>query len=133
MEAKFADLPDLLWEKIEPLLPPERPKPRGGRPRVADRVVMAGIVYRLKTGCQWKALPDEFGSGSTCHLRLHQWCQAGVFEKIFAELLRFYDSRRGIKWQWSSLDSAMVKSPKGGTSRVPTRQTVQNKGSNATS
>jgi transposase len=133
MEAKFADLPDLLWEKIEPLLPPERPKPRGGRPRVADRVVMAGIVYRLKTGCQWKALPDEFGSGSTCHLRLHQWCQAGVFEKIFAELLRFYDSRRGIKWQWSSLDSAMVKSPKGGTSRVPTRRTVQNKGSNATS
>lgn len=133
MEAKFADIPDALWKKIEPLLPPERPKLLGGRPRVPDRVVMAGIVYRLKTGCQWKALPDKFGSGSTCHLRLHQWCEAGVFEEVFAELLRFYDHRRGIKWQWSSLDSAMVKAPKGGTSRVPTRRTAQNKVSNATS
>jgi len=133
MEAKFADVPDALWKKIQPLLPPEQPKPRGGRPRVADRVVMAGIVYRLRTGCQWKALPNEFGSGSTCHLRFHQWCEAGVFEKIFAELLRFYDRKRGIKWQWSSLDSAIVKAPKGGTSRVPTRRIVRRKASNATS
>ena len=133
MEAKFADIPDPLWKRIEPLLPRERPKPRGGRPRVADRTVMAGIVYRLKTGCQWKALPNEFGSGSTCHLRLHQWCEAGVFEKIFAELLQFYDDRRGIKWQWSSLDSAMVKAPKGGTSRVPTRRIVRKAASSATS
>lgn len=50
-----------------PWLPPEPPKPKGGRPRVPDRTILAGILYRLRTGCQWQALPPEFGSGSTCH------------------------------------------------------------------
>ncbi len=72
MQARFASLPDALWKRIEPLLPKRGPRPRGGRPRVADRVVMAGIVYRLRTGCQWKALPREFSSGSTCHSRFER-------------------------------------------------------------
>jgi len=68
-------------------------------------LLLAGIVYRLKTGCQWKALPSQFGSGSTCHLRFQQWCDAGVFERVHAELLRYYDKRRGIQWNWGSLDT----------------------------
>lgn len=119
MENKFRDVPDDLWARIEPLIPEVPRHPRGGRPRVADRTVFAGIVYRLKTGCQWKALPREFGSGSTCHLRFQQWCNAGVFTQIFAALLQFYDERRGIQWKWSSMDSAMAKAPKGGTTPVP--------------
>lgn len=39
---------------------------------------MAGILYRLKTGCRWKALPNDFGSGSTCHLRFQEWVELGV-------------------------------------------------------
>ena len=123
VEAKFADVPDALWRQIEPLIPPERAKPRGGRPPIAARVVMAGILYRLKTGCQWKALPSDFGSGSTCHLRFQKWVQLGVFAAIHRELLSYYDGRRGIAWKWSSLDSASVKAPKGGTSRGRTRRT----------
>jgi transposase len=84
----------------------------------------SNILYRLKTGCQWKALPNEFGSGSTCHLRFHQWCEAGVFQQLHAELLRYYDKKRGIQWQWAALDTAMVKAPKGGTSRAATRPTA---------
>jgi len=86
--------------------------------RVPDRVAMAGILYRVRTGCQWKALPPEFGSGSTCHLRMMQWVRAGVFVKMHAELLRHYDKRRGIKWDFASLDSAMAKAPKGGALRA---------------
>ena len=123
VEAKFADVPEALWLRIEPLIPVERAKPRGGRPPVAARVVMAGILYRLKTGCQWKALPNEFGSGSTCHLRFQQWVKLGVFAEIHRELLSYYDGRRGIAWKWSSLDSASVKAPKVGTSRGRTRRT----------
>jgi putative transposase len=125
VEAKFADVPDALWRRIEPLIPPERDKPRGGRPPVASRIVMAGILYRLKTGCQWKALPNDFGSGSTCHLRFQRWVQLGVFASIHRELLKYYDDRRGISWKWSSLDSASVKAPKGGTSRARTRRTAR--------
>lgn len=114
MDPKFADIPDALWNQIEPLLPVAAPSPKGGRPRIPDRLVLAGIVYRLRTGCQWKALPREFGSGSTCHLRLQQWREAGVFEKIFEVLLSHYQKRKGIQWQWASLDSVLVKAPKGG-------------------
>ena len=121
MDPKFRTVPEPLWRAVEPLLPPERPKPKGGRPRVPDRAVLAGIVYRLRTGCQWKALPSEFGSGSTCHLRLQQWAEAGVFTDAFIEMLRRYDRKRGINWQWTALDGFIVKAPKGGTSpdRIP--------------
>jgi hypothetical protein len=40
-------VPDQLWNAIQPLLPPEPPKPRGGRPRVPDRAVLGGIVFML--------------------------------------------------------------------------------------
>ncbi len=128
MDKDFFDVPEGLWKRIEPLVPRERPKPRGGRPRVPDRVAMAGILYRVRTGCQWKALPPEFGSGSTCHLRMMQWVRAGVFVKMHAELLRHYDKRRGIKWDFASLDSAMAKAPKGGAPRGRTRRIARNSG-----
>lgn len=115
MEAKFADLPDELWLLVGPLLEVSPMHRRGGRPRIPARRILAGIVYRLRTGCQWKALPREFAAGSTCHDRFREWCAAGVFQRVFGALLRFYDQRRGVKWAWASLDSAMVKAPKGGT------------------
>jgi transposase len=125
MDIKYRRVPDELWRVVAPLLPPERPKPKGGRPRVPDRVVLAGILYRLRTGCQWKALPSEFGSGSTCHLRMQQWARAGLFTEAFTAMLRHYDRRRGIVWQWTALDSATVKAPKGGTSPGRARQTAR--------
>ena len=59
---------DELWEAIEPLLPPEPPKPKGARPRVPDRAALTGIVFVLKSGIPWEMLPQEMGcgSGSTC-------------------------------------------------------------------
>jgi transposase len=91
-------------------------------------VVLAAIIYRMRTGCQWKALPPQFSSGSTCHLRFQEWVKAGVFEKIFAQMVRFYDHRRGIQWKWTSLDSATVKAPKGGTSLVRVQRTARKAG-----
>jgi transposase len=133
MEAAFADVPDDLWKRVSSLMPPPQARPLGGRPRVADRVVLAGIVYRLKTGCQWKALPRQFSSGSTCHLRFQQWRRAGVFHAIYLELLRYYDKRKGVQLTWTSLDSAIVKAPKGGGTRAETPRIAANSGSNATS
>lgn len=133
MDPKFRTVPEPLWRAVAPLLPPERAKPKGGRPRVPDRAVLAGIVYRLRTGCQWKALPSEFGSGSTCHRRLQQWARAGVFTDAFAEMLRRYDRQRGIRWQWTALDGFIVKAPKGGITRARTRPTGRRAGRSVTS
>ena len=132
MEAKFRDIPDALWEQIAPLIPVRRKKTLRGRPPVPDREVMAVIVYRLRTGCQWKALPRDCGSGSTCHARFQEWCAADVFTQIFTKLHKFYDRRRGIQWKWSSLDSAMVKAPIGGTSRARTPRIARREASSAT-
>ncbi len=86
-----------------------------------DRVAMMGILYRPKTGCQWDAIPAEFGSRSTCYRRFVEWTKAGVFKMMHVEMLLYYDEHRGIACQWASLDSASLKAPKGGPSRVPIR------------
>ena len=59
---------DQLWDKIDDLLPCEKPKNTVGRPTIPFRKILDGVLYVLRTkGCQWKMLPNEFGSGSTCH------------------------------------------------------------------
>jgi ATP sulfurylase len=80
-----------------------------------DRVVLAAIVYRLRTGCQWNAL-DETGicSSSTAHRRFQQWAEQGVFLELWRRGLVAYDKHVGIDWEWCSMDGAMGKSPLGG-------------------
>jgi transposase len=65
---------DELWEIIEPLLPEEPPKLKGGRPRVNDRAALTGIIFVLKSGIPWEMLPQEMdcGSGVTCWRRLEE-------------------------------------------------------------
>src|SRR5687767_117132 len=78
-----------LWERVEPLLPLERAKPKGGRPRISNRQVLTGILFVLRTGCPWEYFPQElgYGSGMTCWRRLRDWQQAGVFERLHQLLL----------------------------------------------
>ena len=71
-------IPDDLWAEVQPLLPPEKPLGTPGRPVVPFRQVLDGILYVLRTGCHWKAVPPKYGSGSTCHRRFQQWVEFGV-------------------------------------------------------
>lgn len=111
-----------LWAKLKVLLPREKPRGTRGRPVVPYRTVINGILYRLRTGCQWKMIPAEYGSGSTCHRRFQEWEEAGIFEQLWRVLLRCYDRQRGIGWNWQVLDSAIVPAPLGGekTGKNPT-------------
>ncbi len=105
---------DAFWRQIEPLLPKYAASPRGGRPRADLRQVMNGIFYVLRTGCQWKALPREYGSGSTAHRYFQEWVQEGVFGTASQRILQRYDRKRGIGWNWQSVDGSMTKAPLGG-------------------
>ena len=107
-------IPDELWGKIRIILPKEKPPKTVGRPIVPFRKVLDGIMYILRTGCQWKMLPREYGSGSTCHRRFQEWVQLDVFRKTWIRLLKTYDNLIGIRWTWQSLDSISIKSPLGG-------------------
>lgn len=108
---------DDLWEKIEPLLPkqPSRNLSLGGRPRIPDRQAMDGILFVLKTGCQWNALnATGICSSSTAHSRFQEWNLVGVFRKIWETGLVEYNERKGIDWTWQAMDGAMTKAPLGG-------------------
>jgi transposase len=78
------------------------------------RQVFAAIVYVLRTGIQWKALPKErFGSSSAVHRRFGEWQEAGFFLKLWQAGLAEYDGMEGIAWRWQSVDGAMTKAPLG--------------------
>ena len=113
-------LPDALWERIKPLLPRERRKPKGGRPRVSDRAALTGILFVLKTGCPWEYLPQELscGCGMTCWRRLRDWHVAGVWEKIWRLLLDELGLADQIDWSTSAIDSCSVRAIFGGQKRA---------------
>jgi transposase len=104
-----------LWAEVAPLLPPEPPKPRGGRPRVADRACLAGIIFVLRTGHPWRFLPAELGcgSGTTCWRRLRDWERAGVWHRLHTRLLARLGRADQIDWSRASLDSTSLAAKKG--------------------
>jgi transposase len=106
---------DALWAVIERLLPPEPPKPKGGRPRLSDRAALTGILFVLRSGTPWELLPQEIscGSGMTCWRRLHDWQQAGVWHKLQQVLLDRLGRRNAIDFSRAALDSAAVAPKKG--------------------
>ena len=114
------EVSDELWKKAAPLIPKHtrekgrkyRRRPGGGRKRKTPRLVFAGIVYVLRTGCQWKALPKErFGSASSIHRYFLAWKRAGVFVRLWRKGLAEYNEMEGIAWAWQSVDGSMVKAP----------------------
>lgn len=109
-------IPDGLWERMEPLLPPGKPHPLGcHNPRVDNRKAMDAIFFVLRTGCQWNALnATGICSSSSAHRRFQEWTEAGVFRRLWEEGLAAYDELVGLDWAWLSMDGAMTKAPLGG-------------------
>jgi putative transposase len=110
---------DDLWARVAPLIPPAPSHAKGGRTRVPDRRVFEAIVYILRTGIQWNALPRELGASSTVHDRFQEWEEAGVFRQLWAAGLTDDDELPGIDWRWQALDGVMTKAPFGGAATGP--------------
>jgi len=108
----WRDLKDEFWDEVKDLIPPAKKKrTKQGRPPLDIRRVMNGIFYVLRTGCQWKMMPKEYGSGSSAHRYFQRWVKAGVFKKMWKRCLKEYDELKGIKWEWQILDTQTVQSP----------------------
>ena len=119
-KSKAWEVTDDFWSRVEPLIAVRKRvadqlyarKAGGGRKPKDPRLVFEGIVYVLRTGCQWKALPVErYGSASAIHARFLEWEKAGVFETLWQLGLAEYDEFEGIAWRWQSIDGAMMKAP----------------------
>lgn len=119
MAASMWAVRDELWEVAAPLLPVHDPDPRGGRPRVDDRVCFNAIVFVLFTGIAWRHLPREFGcSPATAHRRLAEWQAAGIFEALHRELLRRLNKARRIDWSTGVVDGSHLRALQGGLDRA---------------
>ena len=128
-------LPDRLWSRIAPLLPPVKPVGSRGRPPVGNREALTGILFVLKTGIPWEYLPVEMGCGSgmTCWRRLRDWQAAGVWERLLRVLLQELASAKRIDWSRAALDSASIPAKRGARRRGRTRRIVAGPAPNAMS
>jgi transposase len=124
---------DELWALVAPLLPPEPPKPKGGRPRVSDRAALTGIIFVLKSGIPWEMLPQEMGCGSgvTCWRRLRDWQDAGVWDALHRTLLDRLGEADRIDWERALLDSASIPAKRGATRSAPTPRIAGNRARSA--
>ena len=128
-------VPDDLWAAMEPLLPPEPPKPKGGRPRLPDRAALTGILFVLKSGVPWEMLPAEMGCGSgmSCWRRLRDWHKAGVWAALHRVLLERLHGAGQLDWRRAALDSASVPAKRGAKRPALTRPTAASRAPSATS
>ena len=100
-------LTDEQWARLRPLLPPP---PQGrGRPRVDDRLIVDGILWRLATGAPWRDLPERFGSWRTVYSRFRRWQQAGVWERALTSLQAEADASGDVDWALHFLDGTTVR------------------------
>ena len=122
-------MPDGLWERVEPLLPPPRPRRHGypGRRPVGDRAALAGIVFVLKTGIAWNQLPTSLVgcSGVTCWRRLRDWTAAGVWPALHALLLDQLRALGKLDLDRCAVDGSHVRALNGGTTSAPRRSTAR--------
>jgi transposase len=109
------ELTEHLWERVQPLLPAELPRPKGGRPRADNRACFWAIVHVLRSGCRWRDVPKHLPSASTCWRRHQEWTQAGVWEKVWQLLLEELDFLGRLDMSELFLDATFVEARKGGS------------------
>lgn len=121
-------VPDDLWERIQPILNELDPPAATGRKRINPRAALDGILFQMRSGCQWNVLPREFGDDSSVHRTFRRWIDAGVLDRIWGLLVESCEELGGVDWQWQAADGAMGKARFGGASSVRTPRIVRRTG-----
>jgi transposase len=101
------DLTNTQWERLQPLLPPQKPKT--GRPAVDHRRILNGMLWILRTGAPWHDLPERYGPWRTVASRFYRWQKAGIFQRLFDTLKQQADATGQVDWDVHFLDSTIVR------------------------
>jgi transposase len=101
------DLTNTQGERLQPLLP--RQKPKTGRPAVDHRRIRNGMLWVLRTGASWRDLPERYGPWRTVASRFYCWQKAGVFQCVFDALKQLADAAGHLDWQIHFVDSTIVR------------------------
>jgi transposase len=113
------ELSDTEWARLAPLLP----RQQRGRPRQDDRRILNGILWKLATGVPWRDLPERYGPWQTVYTRFRRWTAAGVWDQLFAVVLRQADTAGALDWSVHFVDGTVIRAhqhaagAKGGTRR----------------
>ena len=117
-----SQMPDEFYDVVAHHLPPEPPRvgPRGGRPWIGHRAVVRVIWYVLAAGVRWADVPPELGcSGRTAHRRLRAWEEAGIWDRLHADLLRLLRQADKLDTDLVVVDSVYVRAFGGGEQTGP--------------
>src|SRR5215210_1061410 len=115
------ELSDQEWERLEPLLPPE--KPETGRRNTGHRQIVNGILWRERTGSPWRDVPGRYGPWSTVSSRCRRWREAGIWDRVFAAVQQQADAAGEVDWSVQFVDGTVIRAhqhaagAKGGTQR----------------
>ncbi len=104
---KRGELTDEQWEKLQPLLPPQ--KPTRGRPSHDHRTIIDGMLWIDRTGAPWRDLPERYGPWQTVASRFYRWQKAGVWQQVLAALQEDADSKGELDWQVHYVDSTVIR------------------------
>src|SRR5436305_11340288 len=100
-------LTDTKWEKLRPLLPPQ--KAWTGKPAKDHRQIIEGILWVLRTGSPWRDLPSEWGPWQTYATRYYRWLHAGIWTRILEELQRQGDAAGEVEWSLHHTDGSVIR------------------------
>jgi transposase len=100
-------LTDSQWERLEPLLPPQRSG--RGRPNQDHRLIIDGILWRYRTGAPWRALPPEFGKWETVYSRFRRWQEVDLWPRVLTALQEAADERGEVDWDLHCLDTTTIR------------------------
>jgi transposase len=107
------DLTDPQWEKLKPLLAPERRSNGRGRPWRDARAVLNGILWVLRTGAPWHDLPDRYPPYQTCHRRFQQWQRDGTLTRLLHALAEDLRARGKLDLSETFIDARFSSAKKG--------------------
>jgi transposase len=102
-----ATLTDAQWERLRPLLPPQ--KPRTGRPAKDHRLVLDGILWIMRTGAPWRDLPPRFGPWQTVATRFYRWRATGIWDALLVALQQAADVLGRLDWGIHYVDGTTVR------------------------
>ena len=112
MNPAKCELSDNDWDLIQKVLPDELYTgvgSLGGRPHSNLRNIFCGILFYIRSGCQWDLILRVYGSRTTLAKYLDRWVEGQVFEKLMALSLELYDQEVGIEWKFQSIDGSMKR------------------------